>query len=76
MNPFEASLKDVTDVFESCGCTVNVKEVDATRVALCIHGPTAMCPPSIFEEHVEKAKEAMRLFHPTMEFHVEVEETD
>ncbi len=75
MNQYQLTLKEVTDVFESCGCITNVSTLSSSQVILTIQGPVCICPSSIFDEHVEKAKELMQIAYPNVSFHVEVEET-
>jgi hypothetical protein len=74
MDQYQLTLKEVTDVFESCGCTANVSTPSSSQVVLTIQGPVCICPTSIFEEHVEKAKELMQSSYPNISFHIEVEE--
>lgn len=74
MNNYEQTLKEVTDMFESCGCRTDVAAPSDQEVVLTIQGPTAMCPSSIFEEHVEKANELMREAYPNVAFKVDVKE--
>lgn len=62
-------------MFESCGCQTDVTTPSASQVVLTVRGPVSMCPISIFEEHVNKAKELMRVSHSDVSFTVEVEET-
>ncbi len=76
MNLYESTLKEVTDMFESCGCRADVTLPSPSQVVLTIRGPVSMCPTSIFAEHVERAKELMRLTHANAFFHVEIEETE
>lgn len=75
MDAYQSTLKDVTDVFESCGCHADVTTPLPSQVLLTITGSISTCPSSIFEEHVEKAKELMGSAHPEIAFRVEVEET-
>ena len=74
MNQYESTLKEVTDMFESCGCRAEVTAPSSSQVVLTVRGPASMCPISIFEEHVEKAKELMQASHADISFNVEVEE--
>lgn len=76
MNQFELTLKEVTDMFESCGCHTEVTTPSSSQVALTVRGPVSMCPVSIFEERVERAKELMQISHPDMTFSLEVEEIE
>ena len=76
MDQYQASLKDVTDMFESCGCHTEVTTPSSSQVRLTIKGPISMCPKSIFEEHVERAKELMQSSHPEVSFNVDVEELE
>jgi hypothetical protein len=71
---YASTLKEVTDVFESCGCSTEVSVTAPSRAALIIKGPISFCPTSIFEEHVEKAKELMQASHPDVTFSVEARE--
>lgn len=74
MNNYEQTLKEVTDMFESCGCQTRVATPANQEVVLTIQGPTAMCPSAIFEEHVEKANELMQNAHPDVAFKVDIKE--
>lgn len=74
MNIYEQTLKEVTDMFESCGCETSVFTPSDQEVVLTIQGPTAMCPSAIFEEHVEKANELMQESYPSLRFKVDVRE--
>ncbi len=74
MNEYQATLKEVTDMFESCGCETDVATPSSSQVLLTVKGAVSMCPPAIFEEHVEKAKELMQSAHPGVAFDVEVKE--
>lgn len=76
MNQYESTLKEVTDMFESCGCRADVATPSSSQVVLTVRGPSSMCPVSIFEEHVEKAKELMQTSHSDVSFVVKVEETE
>jgi len=76
MQAYQRTLKEVTDMFESCGCNTEVTEPSSSQVVLTVQGPVGMCPSSIFEEHVEKAKDLMRTSHPDVSFQVEVVETE
>lgn len=62
-------------MFESCGCQTDVTTPSASQVVLTVRGPVSMCPVSIFEEHVDKAKELMQASHSDVSFNVEVDET-
>lgn len=73
---YATTLKDVTDMFESCGCQTEVAAPSPTQALLTIRGPVSMCPVSIFEEHVEKAKELMRSSHPDISFDVAIDEIE
>jgi len=73
---YTSALREVTEVFESCGCSTEVVCPSASEAVLIIKGCVSFCPASIFEEHVEKAKELMQALHPNVEFRVEVVETD
>lgn len=73
---YASVLREATEVFESCGCSVDVTSPAPSQAVLTIKGPVSFCPPSIFEEHVEKAKELMQASHPDVGFRVEVAETD
>ncbi|MBP6944648.1 hypothetical protein KBD61_05640 [Patescibacteria group bacterium] len=76
MDQYQLTLKEVTDMFESCGCNANVSTPSSSQVVLTIQGPVSICPSSIFEEHVERAKELMQVAYPNISFHVEVVETE
>lgn len=76
MDHYQALLKDVTDVFESCGCQTEVATLSPSQVCLTIKGSVSICPSSIFEEHVEKAKEQMQVAHPEVSFDVRVEDIE
>jgi hypothetical protein len=71
---YASTLKEVTDVFESCGCSTEVSITAPQQATLVIKGPISFCPTSIFEEHVEKAKELMQMSHPHVAFTVEARE--
>lgn len=71
---YASTLKEVTDVFESCGCSTEVSITAPLQATLVIEGPISFCPTSIFEEHVEKAKELMQISHPHVAFTVEARE--
>jgi len=76
MDPYQSTLKEVTDMFESCGCNTEVAAPSSGRVVLTVQGPVGMCPSSIFEEHIERAKELMQTSHPDVSFQVDVVETE
>ena len=63
-------------MFESCGCHTEVTTPSPSQVRLIVKGPVSMCPKSIFEEHVEKAKELMQSSCPEVSFDVVVEDTE
>lgn len=71
---YAITLKEVTDIFESCGCTTEVSVAAPSQVALIIRGPISLCPSSIFAEHVDRAKELMQQSHPEVAFTVEEQE--
>ncbi len=71
---YAATLKNVTDMFESCGCQTELTASSPTQALLTIRGPVSMCPVSIFEEHVEQAKELMQSSHPEISFDVAIDE--
>lgn len=73
---YASTLKEVTDIFESCGCSTQVLVSAPSQAILIIDGPVSFCPRSIFEEHVDRAKELMRLSHPDAAFTVEVREEE
>ena len=75
MNPYTTTLKEVTDMFESCGCRTEVTAPSSQEALLTVEGPTSFCPSSILEEHLEKAKELMRSAHPEVTFRIEIKET-
>lgn len=75
MDPYKTTLQKVTDMFESCGCHTKITTPSPHQVTLIIEGPTAFCPPSILEEHLAEAREAMRLSHPETTFHIDIQET-
>lgn len=75
MNSFQSTLKEVTDMFESCGCQTEVTTSTPSEVLLTINGPVSMCPASIFDEHVERAKELMQSAHPDVAFNVDIQES-
>ena len=76
MDQYQLTLKEATDVFESCGCHIDVSTPSSSEVVLTIQGPVRICPSAIFEEHVEKAKELMQSSYPDVSFHIEVVETE
>lgn len=76
MQTYQRTLKEVTDMFESCGCNTEVTEPSSSQVVLTVQGPVGMCPSSIFEEHIERAKELMQTSHPDVSFQVDVVETE
>ena len=69
---YARTLREVSDVIESCGCSIEVTSPTPSEAVLMIKGCISFCPASIFEEHVEKAKELMRISHPEARFRVEV----
>jgi len=73
---YAQTLREVSDVIESCGCSVEVTSLTPSEAALTIKGCISYCPASIFEEHVEKAKELMQISHPEVRFRVEVIEAE
>ena len=76
MDQYQSTLKNVTDMFESCGCQTSVTTSAPSQVLLTITGPISMCPKSIFEEHVAEAKDLMRSSHPEVSFEVGIEEVE
>lgn len=76
MDQYQLTLKEVTDIFESCGCAVSVSTPSSSQVVLTIQGPVCICPSSIFDEHVEKANELMRSAYPNVSFTVQVIESE
>lgn len=73
---YTITLREATEVFESCGCSTEVTLPAPSEAVLTIKGCVSLCPISIFEEHAEKAKELMQTSHPDVGFRVEVVETD
>lgn len=73
---YASTLREATEVFESCGCMVDVTSSIPSQAVLTITGPISFCPASIFEEHLEKARELMHAAHPDVDFRIEVMKTD
>ncbi|MBP9698351.1 MAG: hypothetical protein KBD65_04135 [Candidatus Moranbacteria bacterium] len=73
---YAATLKNVTDMFESCGCQTELKASSPAQALLTIRGPVSMCPKSIFDQHVEEAKDLMRSSHSGVSFEVGIEEVE
>lgn len=76
MNQYQSTLKGVTDMFESCGCHTYITTPTPSQVLLTIKGPISMCPKSIFDQHIEEAKDLMRSSHPEVSFEVGIEEVE
>jgi hypothetical protein len=72
---YMSTLREVTEVFESCGCSTEVVTPGPGQSTLIIRGQTSFCPAAIFEEHVEKAKDLMQNSHPEVAFQIEIDET-
>lgn len=76
MDHYRFILKEVTDMFESCGCDTDVTVSASGGVRLVIRGPVSMCPSSIFHDHLERAKELMQSSCPEVPFSVDIEESE
>jgi hypothetical protein len=76
MDQYQSTLKGVTDMFESCGCHADVTTPTPSQVLLTVKGPISMCPKSIFDQHIEEAKDLMQSSHPEVSFEVGIEEVE
>lgn len=50
------SVEEAIEVIRSCGCEVELSD-EGPGLRFKIIGSTAHCPPSIFNEYIEKAKD-------------------
>lgn len=73
---YASTLDEVIQMFESCGCSADVTIPAPSQAVLGIKGPVSLCPISIFEEHIEKAKELMQASHPDVAFRIEITEVE